>query len=176
MSSDLDSDQVFTGIYDMFVENLHHAKQYFEAFDRYDTRMEGWFHGQMLILLSQESRQGWRLLTVNKKVDDDGGRPDLRILSGQQRLRIEIKSMIIDSRTLSMYFRKSFGKDLRKMRASREPMRLITVAFPITDEGKWKELVDRVNNEYESSPYCSEDISYPPDRKARVTMWKKEKS
>lgn len=173
-SSRMDSHSVILEVYDLFVQNLLSAGRYLEAFEKHDTRMEGWFHGQLVTSLSIGPRREWRLMEVGKKVDETGQLPDIYIEAAQERISIEIKSMIIGRRSLMQYFRKSFGRDLKKLVASRCPMGLITVAFPITDGGKWRELADSVHREYGTSPLVERDVMYANNRRARVTLWMKE--
>lgn len=173
VQSNSDADFVFLEIYEMFVEMVHQASAYLDVFEKYNTRMEGWFHGQLVKTIGVDPRPGWKLLEVGKKVGNDEGRPDLWIKCGEQELAIEIKSMVIDTRTLKMYFRKSFGKDLRKLNASSGPMCLLTVAFPVSDESKWTELKESAASEFSVYPLAERDLRYGEDRTARVTLWEK---
>lgn len=167
------NDAVFIEIFGMLVETVRRAGRYLEAFEEYDTRMEGWFHGELVNTIGASPHPGWRLLEVGKKIGANGGRPDLFIEAGGEKLTIELKSMVVGRRALKMYFAKSFGKDLRKLAASSGPMCLLTVAFPISDETKWRELTDSVLSEYNTSPLVEEKAKYGRDRTARVTLWKK---
>ena len=105
VSTQMEPDSAFIQVYGMFVDELIDAGHHFEAFETYDARMEGWFHGQLVRTMHTDHPAEWELLEVGKKVGDDGGRPDLYIKAGDMRLAVELKSMVIGRRDLMMYFR-----------------------------------------------------------------------
>jgi len=139
---------------------------WFRTFAKHDSRVEGWFKGEMLVCLEHLKDQGCiegfdREFTIGKKGWGEKGqlKIDLRVRNNGQNHLCELKAMCISrasgtSRDLNFYFRPNqdvgLVKDFKKLASLQTQDALWILSFvypsPSTEDwnralGKWQEVI-----------------------------------
>ncbi len=159
-------------------------QDYFRVFAAADSRLEGWFKAELLVLFDKLKREGVieaydRELNVHSPSGDKRNQVDFAIRIGGERHLCELKALCISQaagtpRNLAFYFRDdSVGiiKDLRKLDTLRQQNTwLLAFIYPEPDLADWQQVTSSVSVEFRHWQAVTSPQS--PVRAFFVSLWR----
>jgi len=163
-------EELLPNITNLFLEK----KDYFEVFAKADTRIEGWFKAELILLFSRLVKAG-AIQSFNREFSvypRSGGRRqiDFKLSIGNQHHFCELKALCISQaagtpRNLEFYFRDDnvgIIKDLRKLDSLKNPNRwLLAFVYPSPSEAEWLRNLKSLPDEFSHWRSISLPTSYP---------------
>lgn len=156
------------------------SKEYwFRTFAKHDSRVEGWFKGELLVCLEKLKEAGHvddfeREFTPGEKGWGTKGQRkiDFRITMNGQNHLCELKAMCISqasgtSRNLNFYFRPQennvLAEDFRKLSSLRSPSNLwiISFVYPSPPPTAWASALEKRQEVIGHWKCVTDPISYP---------------
>jgi len=153
-----------------------------DTFARNDTRVEGWFKGEMLVLLDQLKRKDV-ILDYRREPNFYRGNKryqvDFEIKIESEKHLVEIKAPCISQahgtpRNLNFYFREDdigLIKDFRKLNLANNPNRwLLAFIYPKPRKQAWRVAMTKVPSDV-SNWHCVTRLNNYPEY-LFVSLWK----
>lgn len=177
---------MLTGIMDNIIQAANNwfftKKDYFEVFSAADTRLEGWFKAELLLLFSQLKAKG--------EIQDYHREVNFKIPGGRYQIDFgveykgvihycEIKALCISQaagtpRNLDFYFRDDHVgliKDFKKLQGLRlENKWVMAFIYPNPGIKKWKELVHSIEDRLINWEQITSPDQYPSY--LFISLWK----
>ncbi|MCS7272552.1 MAG: hypothetical protein NZ550_00195, partial [Fimbriimonadales bacterium] len=136
-------------------------QDYFEVFAAADSRLEGWFKAELLMLLTQLTKQGViegfeREANIPTPASGKRAQVDFRIFAHGQEHLCEMKALCISRaagtpRSLQFYFRDDglgLLKDFRKLNALGHPSKwVLAFVYPAPQPIEWNHVVEALPND-----------------------------
>lgn len=123
-----------------------------KLFIKHETRVEGWFKGEMMWLLD-DAKKELGLDAYNVECHAGGKRFDFCIKKSQERILLELKALAVTmGRSLSFYYSRQqgfLGDEILKLHKVREKVYKyqLVIAYPC-DKEKWETHMRRVESRY----------------------------
>lgn len=153
-----------------------------ETFARNDTRLEGWFKGEMLVLLDQLKRKR-TISDYEQEFNFYHGKKryqvDFKIKMESEKHLVELKAPCISQargtpRNLNFYFREdNIGllKDFRKLNLTDNPNRwLVAFIYPKPAKHAWQVAMTKIPRDF-SNWQCVTKLDQYPDY-LFISLWK----
>lgn len=146
------------------ITHFDSKQRYHKLFAESDSRVEGWYKGEMIFLL-QQLKEKKEIVDFHRehKIDSEGETRysvDFMIeLSGKKKVLVELKAVCISQaagtpRSLNFYFGKThvgLVKDFKKLDQIKDFKEKYVIGFvyPKPDEQLWKDGLKKLNTSYE---------------------------
>ena len=169
---------------DLIGDWFSRKRDYFMIFAAADSRLEGWFKAELLVLFDKLKREGVieaydRELNVHAPAGDKRNQVDFAIRIKGERHLCELKALCISQaagtpRNLAFYFRDDrvgIIKDLRKLDTlGQQNTWLLAFVYPEPDFADWQQVTSSLPVEFRHWQPVTSPQS--PPRAFFVSLWK----